>query len=121
MHPINSLKKMIEDKKVWRQHEKEVAKLPRDYQIVYKEVEKYLFNFAAGSGTDTIEGIYGLLEFLKEGAEAGIPVLEYVGEDVGEFAESYRASLKTKSWVDDPKKKAEKNVAKKLAELEKEK
>lgn len=114
MKPIERIKKMIANKKEWRAYADRVKKLPKDYQVVYKEVEKYLFNFASGDGLDTVAGIYQLIDFLEEGAQNQIPVLDYVGQDVGEFAENYRKSLATQSWADDWQKKVQKNVAKKL-------
>lgn len=101
MKPIEGIKKIIADKKEWRAYAERVKKLPPDYRIVYKEVEKYLFNFSSGDGLDTVAGIYQLIEFLEEGAQNQIPVLAYVGQNVGEFAENYRKSLATQSWADD--------------------
>jgi len=34
---------IIEGKKEWRAHMARVKALPKDYQIVYKEIQKYLF------------------------------------------------------------------------------
>ena len=34
---------IIEDKKRWRAHVARVQALPPDYQIVYKEIQRYLF------------------------------------------------------------------------------
>ena len=117
MKPIKKLEKMVQDKKEWRAQMKRVKKMPKDYQIVYKEVERYLFSFAAGTGMDTIAGIYQLVDFLEEGATNQIPVLEYVGTDVGQFAENYRQSLATKSWVEEVKQKTQQNVDRKLKDL----
>ena len=111
---MDFIKKQLEDKKTWRLQMKRVKALPEDYRIVYKEIQNYLFSFSAGSGMDTVHGIYDLIDFLEEGAASDIPVLDYIGEDVGEFAENYRRSIQTQSWLDDAKKKASKNVEKSL-------
>nr|WP_216853869.1 DUF1048 domain-containing protein [Phytoactinopolyspora halotolerans] len=34
---------IIEGKKQWRAHMARVKALPRDYQIVYKEIQRYFF------------------------------------------------------------------------------
>lgn len=111
---MNPISKMIREKKEWRAFQARVKKMPKDYQIVYKEVEKYLFNFATGSGMDTVNGIYQLIDFLEEGAKAQIPVLDYVGQDVGQFAEDYRKSLDAKTWTDATKANVQKNIEAKL-------
>lgn len=38
-----SIQDIIEGKKQWRAHMARVKALPPDYQIVYKEIQKYLF------------------------------------------------------------------------------
>ena len=38
-----NIKDIIEEKKEWRAHMARVKALPKDYQIVYKEIQKYLF------------------------------------------------------------------------------
>lgn len=91
------LAQMIRDKKEWRTHMARVKKMPRDYQIVYKEIEKYLFNFSAAPGMATIAGLYQLIDFLEEGVKNKVPVLDYVGRDVGQFAEDYSKSLGAKT------------------------
>ena len=49
---------IIEGKKEWRAHMARVKALPQDYQIVYKEIQKYLFKVGPVELTDGT----GLLE-----------------------------------------------------------
>lgn len=44
-----SLQDIIEGKKEWRAHMVRVKALPEDYQIVYKELQKYLFKVGPAS------------------------------------------------------------------------
>jgi DNA-binding ferritin-like protein (Dps family) len=72
---------IIDGKKQWRPHMARVKALPPDYQIVYKEIQRYLFKVgAAGS-------LPGLVDFFEEGAAAGQGVLELIGNDVAAFCD----------------------------------
>jgi hypothetical protein len=56
---------IIEGKKQWRAHMARVKALPPDYQIVYKQIQKYLFK--VGGGTL----LSGIVDFFQEGAAEG--------------------------------------------------
>lgn len=77
---------IIDGKRQWRAHVARVDALPRDYRIVYREVQKYLFKVAPAeaAGTDLLSGLVG---FFEEGAAAGKGVLELTGDDVAAFAD----------------------------------
>ena len=72
---------VIEGKKQWRAHMARVKALPPDYQIVYKEIQRYLFK--VGGGTL----LSGIADFFEEGAAAGKGVLELIGNDVAAFCD----------------------------------
>jgi DNA-binding ferritin-like protein (Dps family) len=97
---------MIEGKKQWRAHQARVKALPPDYQIVYKEMQKYLFKVGP---VDLLEGnlLSGIVDFFEEGAATGRGVLDVIGEDVAAFcdglikdsrtyADIYQESIKKK-------------------------
>ncbi|MEV7099645.1 DUF1048 domain-containing protein [Amycolatopsis sp. NPDC051045] len=97
---------IIEGKKQWRAHMARVKALPPDYQIVYKEMQKYLFKVGP---VDLLEGnlLSGIVDFFEEGAANGKGVLEVIGEDVAAFcdelikdsrtyADIYQESIKEK-------------------------
>ncbi|WP_206794265.1 DUF1048 domain-containing protein [Amycolatopsis sp. MtRt-6] len=97
---------IIEGKKQWRVHQARVKALPPDYQIVYKEMQKYLFKVGP---VDLLEGnlLSGIVDFFEEGAATGRGVLEVIGEDVAAFcddlikdsrtyADIYQESIKEK-------------------------
>ena len=58
---------VIEGKKQWRAHMARVKALPPDYQIVYKEMQKYLFKVGP---VDLLEGnlLSGIVDFFAESA-----------------------------------------------------
>ncbi|MFZ4155582.1 DUF1048 domain-containing protein [Streptomyces pseudogriseolus] len=81
-----SIHDIIEGKKQWRAHMARVKALPPDYQIVYKEMQRYLFKVGP---TDLSDGLLlpGIVDFFEEGAASGKGVLELIGEDVAAFCD----------------------------------
>jgi DNA-binding ferritin-like protein (Dps family) len=81
---------IIEEKRQWRAFMARVKALPPDYQIVYKEIQRYLFKVAVVSGDGMADGqlLSGLVGFFAEGAAAGKGVLELIGDDVAAFCDA---------------------------------
>jgi DNA-binding ferritin-like protein (Dps family) len=77
---------IIEGKKQWRAHMARVKALPPDYQIVYKEIQRYLFKVGP---SDLPDGrlLSGIVDFFEEGVAAGKGVLELIGNDVAAFCD----------------------------------
>ncbi|WP_412537927.1 DUF1048 domain-containing protein [Longispora sp. K20-0274] len=77
---------IIEGKKQWRAHRARVRALPPDYQIVYQEMEKYLFKVGP---VDLADGplLPGIVDFFTEGAASGKGVLRLIGADVAAFCD----------------------------------
>lgn len=77
---------IIEGKKQWRAHLTRVKALPPDYQIVYKEIQRYLFKVGP---IDLPDGklLSGIVDFFAEGAAGGKGVLELIGSDVAAFCD----------------------------------
>ncbi|WP_130858604.1 DUF1048 domain-containing protein [Gracilibacillus phocaeensis] len=82
-----NIKKIIEGKKEWKAHVSRVKALPQDYQIVYKEIQKYLFKVGPVELNEDIGLLSEILSFLEEGAAAGKGVLEVTGMDVAAFCD----------------------------------
>ena len=77
---------IIEGKKQWRAHVARVKALPPDYQIVYQEMQRYLFKVGP---VDLADGnlLSGIVDFFAEGAASGKGVTELIGTDVAAFAD----------------------------------
>jgi DNA-binding ferritin-like protein (Dps family) len=75
------IRDVIEGKKQWRAHMARVKALPPDYQIVYQEIQKYLFK--VGGGTL----LSGIVDFFEEGVATGQTVLKLIGNDVAAFCD----------------------------------
>ncbi|BCJ34109.1 hypothetical protein Athai_16120 [Actinocatenispora thailandica] len=80
------IRDIIEGKKQWRAHVARVKALPRDYRIVYQEIQKYYFKVGP---VDLVDGplLPGIVEFFEQGAAAGKGVLELIGTDVAAFCD----------------------------------
>ena len=78
---------IIESKKQWRAHMARVKALPPDYQIVYTEIQRYLFKVGP---IDLPDGrlLSGIVDFFEEGVAVGKGVLELIGNDVAAFCDA---------------------------------
>lgn len=77
---------VIEGKKQWRAHMARVKALPPDYQIVYKELQRYIFKVGP---VDLLDGplLSGIVDFFEEGVASNKGVLELIGNDVAAFCD----------------------------------
>ena len=108
----NFLKKMLGDKKEWRAMEARAKALPEDYQVMYSEIQKYLWKFSAGSGMTTIAVLKDLLGLFESGAADGRRALEVTGDDVAAFCDELLTHAHT--YTEDWRKSLNRNVADKL-------
>ena len=92
---IVSVKNAIEGKKKWRAHMARVKALPQDYQIVYKEIQNYLFKVGPVELTDGTDLLSGIIDLFEEGAALGKDVLEVTGRDVAAFCDDLIKDSKT--------------------------
>lgn len=86
---------IIEGKKEWRAHVARVKALPQEYQIVYKEMQKYLFKVGPVELTDGTALLSGIVDLFEEGVASGKGVLEVTGNDVAAFCDDLVKDSKT--------------------------
>ncbi|MEV4126151.1 DUF1048 domain-containing protein [Nocardia sp. NPDC049707] len=88
------IRDIIEGKREWRAHMARVKALPTDYQIVYKEIQKYFFKVGP---VELVDGnlLSGILDFFEEGVAAGKGVLELIGNDVAAFCDDLTKDSRT--------------------------
>ena len=94
-----SIQDIIEGKKEWRAHMARVKALPQDYQLVYKEIQKYLFKVGPAQLTEETGLLSGIVDLFEEGAASGKGVLEVTGSDVAAFCDDLIKDSKT--YADD--------------------
>jgi DNA-binding ferritin-like protein (Dps family) len=77
---------VIEGKRQWRAHMARVKALPLDYQIVYKEIQRYFFKVGM---IDLPDGplLSGIVDFFEEGVADGKGVVELIGNDIAAFCD----------------------------------
>ena len=90
-----SIQDIIEGKKEWRAHMARVKALPQDYQIVYKEIQKYLYKVGPVELTEGTGLLSGIIDLFEEGTALGKGVLEVTGSDVAAFCDDLIKDSKT--------------------------
>ncbi len=90
-----SIQDIIEGKKKWRAHVARVKALPQDYQIVYREIQKYLFKVGPVELTDGADLLSRIVDLFEEGTALGKGVLEVTGRDVAAFCDDLIKDSKT--------------------------
>jgi len=86
---------IIEGKKEWRAHMARVKALPQDYQVVYREIQKYFFKVGPASLTEGTGLLSGIIDLFEEGVAVGKGVLEVTGSDVAAFCDDLMKDSKT--------------------------
>ncbi len=86
---------IIEGKKEWRAHMARVKALPQEYQLVYKEIQKYLFKVGPVELTEGTSLLSGIVDLFEEGAALGKGVLEVTGSNVAAFCDDLIKDSKT--------------------------
>ena len=107
-----NIKKMIESKREYKQQMSRVEALPKDYQYVFKKIQKHMWMFAAGSGYDMLKIHYDLIELFEVGAADGKHVLEITGEDVAAFCDELLRNART--YTEDWREALNRDIMKKL-------
>ncbi|TKH03231.1 DUF1048 domain-containing protein [Peribacillus simplex] len=95
---VNFIKKILDDKKEYKEMMARVEALPGDYPEAYKKICNYIWGFASGSGMDMLRIQYDLIDLFEAGAADGKDVLEVTGEDVIAFANGL--TDQAKRWDD---------------------
>lgn len=104
------LKKILGDKKEWKSMEARAKALPRDYQIVYHEIQQYIWK---SSGLESVDVFKGLLDLFEEGVVNGRNVLEIIGDDVAMFCDELIGGG-AKTYIDKWRDELNHGIAKKI-------
>ena len=85
---------IVEGKKQWRAHMARVKALPPDYQIVYKEIQRYFF-MVGPVGLEDGTLLVDLVDLFEQGAADRKGVLELIGDDVAGFCDDLTKDSRT--------------------------
>lgn len=105
-------KKLVGDKREYKQMMARVEKLPEDYQFVFQKIQHYMWSFAGGDGMDILKIQYGLIELFETGAADGKRILEITGDDVAGFCDELLKNAKT--YAENVREKLNREVMQKL-------
>ena len=103
------INKVLGDKKEWKAMEARAKALPKDYRIVYHEIQQYIWK---SSGLGAIDIFKGLLDLFEEGAANDRGALEITGDDVAAFCDGLIDGQKT--YIDKWREELNHDIAKKL-------
>lgn len=90
-----SIKDIINEKRKWKTLMARVKALPKDYKIVYKEIQKYLLKVGPIDLTEGTDLLTGIVELFEDGVVSGKAVLEITGKDVASFCDDLIKDTKT--------------------------
>ncbi len=90
-----SIKDYIVARKEWKAHTRRVKALPKDYQVVYKQIQKYLYKIGPVELGENINLFVGIIDLFEENAKLGKDILEVTGEDVAGFCDELIKDSKT--------------------------
>lgn len=109
---LKLIKKMIGDKKAYKDQLARVEVLPEEYRFVFEKIQGYMWSFAGGDGSDMLKTQQELIELFETSAADGKHVLEVTGEDVAGFCDEFIRD--TKKWTDNYREKLNRNMLNKL-------
>lgn len=93
------LRKMIGEKKRWRQYKARTRALPPSYRAAVEAIERYLMYFGAADGEQAAAMFEDLADLFERAAADGTPIRSIVGEDPVEFVETFRDNYFKGGWI----------------------
>jgi DNA-binding ferritin-like protein (Dps family) len=89
---------------------------PIFFQIVFKEIEAYMWNFASGDGRGMMSVLSDILELFESRAQDGKNVLNIAGEDVSDFCDGILKEVQAQTWTGKKKEILNQTIHRKLGE-----
>jgi DNA-binding ferritin-like protein (Dps family) len=117
MNIFDKIKKIRDEKRAFRAYRRRVEALPKEYRVIFSEIEAYFWNFAMDGMIDVLSDIVTLFE---TGAAEGKRVSEITGEDVLGFCDGLLQEWMSRTWTGQLREKFNARIQKKLAELKSE-
>jgi DNA-binding ferritin-like protein (Dps family) len=95
---IATLRKIVREKAEYKASRTLLKALSHEYQFVYKQIEKYMYNIMIDESVMPI--LMNTLESFAIAAAAGRPVQEVTGKDTGLFCDALIEKFQVKTWRD---------------------
>jgi DNA-binding ferritin-like protein (Dps family) len=112
------IKKLRAEKQGFRAYRKRTNALPREYRVVFKEIEAYVWNFSMDGSLDMLSDILMLFE---SGAADGKSVLDITGNDVTGFCDGLLQEWNSHTWQGQMREKFNERIHTELEKLKYEK
>jgi DNA-binding ferritin-like protein (Dps family) len=94
------LKKMVDEKRQYRQYRARKEDLPDDYRAAVDAVERYLMYFGAITRGDILVYMLNdLADLFEQSVADGTPIRGIVGDDPVEFAETFLQNYAEGQWI----------------------
>lgn len=100
------------DKKKYNEYKQRVENLPKEYQIVMKAVQEYIWK--VGSMDGSLDTIYKIIELFEEGVADEKNVMDIIGSDVAGFAKNMSKTSNGRTYEDVVASRINNNVEKQL-------
>jgi DNA-binding ferritin-like protein (Dps family) len=98
---IESLTGSLEQKKQYKQAKARLDALPEPYVTAGNAVNRYLMYYGGVTEGDTmVRMLVDLADLWERAAVDGTPVVEIVGDDPVDFAETFAQAYGGKRWID---------------------
>lgn len=107
---LTLIKKIIKDKKEYREQLARIEALPEEYRFVFEKIQGYMWQLASGDGSDMLQRQYDLIELFEASAADGRRVLDVTGKDVAGFCDEFLRD--TKKWTDNYRHKLNRDMSK---------
>jgi DNA-binding ferritin-like protein (Dps family) len=105
----------LEGKRAYRNYKKRVGALPKEYNIVMKEMQSYIWN--CGSLDGSFDLLYDLVAMMETSAAEGKRVLDVTGDDVTDFCDGLIREWKGRTWQDSVRSKYNDRIHRKLKDV----
>ncbi|WP_028777980.1 DUF1048 domain-containing protein [Shimazuella kribbensis] len=109
-----------QDKAEYKRYKQRIHALPKDYQIVMKEMENILYTYSSDTDSTMViyEALQDVLELFETNAQEGKDVLDVVGQDVGGFCDDLLHELQIPTWTGQKKAQLNQTIREKLGKGE---
>ena len=90
-----------------------VKALPREYQVVFYEISKYLYQFTT-SNAGVVNMQLDILNMFEAGVQNGKDVLDIVGNDIIGFCDGILGAIPEHTWMNKMKSAMNQSIHKKF-------